>query len=106
MNRTPKNHVDISHCSFLLSPATSLIGGTGTPSARICLVGSTAPSLEAREGVDSESIKLTELVEFAFSLTPAPKGQEQFLGFPHLQPFRLYHATQLADSGHVAQALK
>lgn len=49
---------------------------------------------------------LTELVEFAFSLAPAVKGQEQFAGFPHLQAFRLFHATQLADAGHVSQAQK
>lgn len=92
--------------SFLLSPATSLIGGPGTPGARICLLGSPTPSLEARDGIDLESIQLTELVEFAFSLTPAIKGQEPFLGFAHLQSFRLYHATQLADSGNVGHAMK
>lgn len=47
---------------------------------------------------------LTELVEFALSLVPTAKGQEPFIGFPHLQAFRLYHAFCLADSGHVSQA--
>lgn len=57
-------------------------------------------------GVDLESIMLTELAEFAFSLAPTVKGQEPFAGFPHLQAFRLYHASLLADAGHVSQAQK
>lgn len=92
--------------SYLLSPATSLIGGAGTPAARICLLGSATPTTTSTEGIDLESIKLTELVEFAFSLAPTVKGQEPFLGFPHLQALRLYHATKLADAGHVSQASK
>lgn len=92
--------------SYLLSPATSLIGGVGTAAARICLLGSATPTTTSTDGIDLESVKLTELVEFAFSLAPTTKGQEPFLGFPHLQALRLHHAARLADAGHVAQALK
>lgn len=92
--------------SFLLSPSTSLIGGPATPSARITLLGTTTPSPTEKESIDVESVMLTELVEFAFSLAPTTKGQEPFLGFPHLQPYKLFHATLLADAGHVAQATK
>ncbi|GAA5975728.1 hypothetical protein JCM11641_005850 [Rhodosporidiobolus odoratus] len=93
-----------AHICYLLSPQTSLATGLGTPGSRIVLVGS-AP-FQVDGGLDLESVKLTELVEFAFSLTPTTKGHEPFVGFPHLQAFRLYHAAVLADEGHIPQALK
>lgn len=89
--------------SYLLSPATSPIGDAGGPSTRIVLVGAEVPT-RTNSAVGLESIMLTELVEFAFSLTTLVKGQEPFAGFPHLQAFRLYHANQLVDAGLVSQA--
>lgn len=71
--------------------------------ARIVLVGGESPATTSTE-TELENIMLTELVEFAFSLTPLVKGQEPFAGFPHLQAFRLQHATQLADAGQILQA--
>lgn len=62
------------------------------------------PTAWSTTGIDLESIMLTELVEFAFSLGPTTKGQEPFVGFPHLQAFRLYHACQLVDAGQISQA--
>ncbi|GAA5978058.1 hypothetical protein JCM5350_007383 [Sporobolomyces pararoseus] len=94
---------EAAHVCYLLSPQTSLVGGLGSVSSRISLVGS-VPS--PTTGIDLESVKLTELVEFGCSLTPTVKGQEPFTGFPHLQAFRLFHASALADSGNVPQALK
>ncbi|GAA6008207.1 hypothetical protein JCM11491_001929 [Sporobolomyces phaffii] len=95
--------IQASHVCYLLSPQTSLVGGFGSPTSRISLVGS-APS--PATGMDLESIKLTELIEFGCSLTPTVKGQEPFAGFPHLQAFRLVHASVLAESGNIPQALK
>lgn len=71
-----------------------MIGGDG---AKMSLVGGAA---------SDDSILLTEVVEYALSLTPAVKGQEPFIGFPHLQPYRLVHALHLLDEGQVAQARK
>ncbi|BGP16572.1 hypothetical protein JCM10213_000516 [Rhodosporidiobolus nylandii] len=96
--------VAAAHVCYLLSPQTSLATGLGTPGSRIVLLGST-PFLPDG-GIDLESVKLTELVEFALSLTPTIKGHEPFAGFPHLQAFRLYHAAVLAEQDRVAQALK
>lgn len=92
--------------SYLLSPATSPIGGVGSQSARLVLIGGAPPTNWSTAGIELESIMLTELVEFALSLAPAVKGQEPFAGFPHLQAFRLYHAGHLADAGQVSQAQK
>ncbi|BGP48551.1 hypothetical protein JCM10450v2_004427 [Rhodotorula kratochvilovae] len=95
---------DAAHICYLLSPQTSLAMGLGLPGSRITLLGSNPTA--ADHGIDLESIQLTELVEFALSLVPTIKGHEPFVGFPHLQAFRLYHAAALADAGHTAQAHK
>ncbi|GAA6060928.1 hypothetical protein JCM10212_003836 [Sporobolomyces blumeae] len=95
--------IEAAHVCYFLSPQTSLVGGIGSISSRISLIGS-APS--ASTGIDLESVKLTELVEFGCSLAPTVKGQEAFAGFPHLQAYRLLHAAALADGGNVPQALK
>jgi hypothetical protein len=49
---------------------------------------------------------LSEIVEFAYSLSTPPKGQEPFPGLPHLQPYRLIRAHQLAELGHVSLATR
>ncbi|GAA6001466.1 uncharacterized protein JCM10292_006268 [Rhodotorula paludigena] len=95
---------DAAHICYLLSPQTSLAMGFGLPGSRITLVGST-PQVNSTN-LEIESIQLTELVEFALSLVPTVKGHEPFVGFPHLQAFRLYHAAVLADAGQIAQAHK
>ncbi|BGO91738.1 hypothetical protein NBRC10512_006220 [Rhodotorula toruloides] len=93
---------DAAHVCYLLSPQTSLAQGLGMPTSRITLVGSSPLTGDAI--IDLESVKLTELVEFAFSLVPTVKGHDAFVGFPHLQAFRLYHAAVLADAGNIPQA--
>lgn len=93
-------------CSYLLSPGTSPIGGIGIPSTRIVLLGAAAPTIDNVAGIELESIILTELAEFAFSLAPTTKPQEPFAGFPHLQAFRLYHASLMVDAGLTLQAQK
>lgn len=76
------------------------------PLARIALLGAPSPSSISSSAIGTESIILTELVEFAFSLAPVVKSHEPFVGFPHFQAFRLLHASRLADAGHIAQAHK
>ncbi|KAK4701487.1 COPII coat assembly protein SEC16, partial [Phenoliferia sp. Uapishka_3] len=97
--------LDAAHVCYLLSPSTSPINGVGT-GAKFSLVGGEVPTPFTADGLDLESIMLTELVEFAFSLTPAIKGQDPFVGFPHLQALKLQYASELADAGLVSQAQK
>ncbi|KAI6109003.1 Sec23-binding domain of Sec16-domain-containing protein [Pisolithus croceorrhizus] len=76
--------VEAAHVCYMLSPQTSIIGGVGSPSARIILLGSQSPHSKP-----------------TFS---TPKGQESFLGFPHLQAYKLIRAVYLAEIGHVQAA--
>jgi hypothetical protein len=92
--------------SYLLSPQTSQLGGLGSPTTRLVLVGSASPAVTPAFSKDSDSLILSEIVEFAYSLSPPQKGQEPFPGLPHLQPYRLIRAHQLAELGHVQLATR
>ncbi|KAL5490502.1 hypothetical protein ACEPAI_5335 [Sanghuangporus weigelae] len=96
--------VEAAHCCYLLSPQSSPIGGTGAPSVRIILVGSQSPHHNASFFTDPDAFMFSEILEFALSLHPPPKGQEAFSGFPHLQVYRLIRAFQLAEMGYINAA--
>ncbi|KAF8964701.1 Sec23-binding domain of Sec16-domain-containing protein [Flammula alnicola] len=95
------NWVEAAHVCYLLSPQTSLIGGLGSPSARITLVGSRNPADVTK---DSDALIFSEILEFALSLVPTVKGQEPFHGIPHLQAYRFIRAVSLAETGDIQLA--
>ena len=97
-------HMHVS--SYLLSPQTSQLGGLKSPTTRLVLVGSASPTVTPTFSKDPDSLILSEIVEFAYSLPPSQKGQEPFPGLPHLQPYRLIRAHQLAELGHVQLAAR
>lgn|ERR1700743_526659 len=92
--------------SYLLSPQTSQLGGIGSSTTRLVLVGSAGPAIVPTFNRDPDSIILSEIVEFAYSLSIPQKGQEPFPGLPHLQPYRLIRAHSLAELGHVQLATR
>jgi len=92
--------------SYLLSPQTSQFGGLGSPTTRLVLVGSANPVVAPAFSKDPDPMILSEIVEFAYSLSTPQKGQEPFPGLPHLQPYRLIRAHQLAELGHVQLATR
>jgi len=87
--------------SYLLSPQTSVIGGLGSPSAKITVVGSKNPA-DIMKNMDS--LILSEILEFALALVPAIKGQDAFHGMPHLQAYRFIRAVSLAEIGDMQLA--
>ncbi|EIN07345.1 hypothetical protein PUNSTDRAFT_105006 [Punctularia strigosozonata HHB-11173 SS5] len=96
--------IEAAHACYLLSSQAHLIGGSRAPSARIVLVGSQSPHLRLNFHKDSDPVIFSEIAEFAASLTPAPKGQEPFPGWAHLQPYKLVRAYHLAELGHTQAA--
>ncbi|TFK42566.1 Sec23-binding domain of Sec16-domain-containing protein [Crucibulum laeve] len=90
---------DAAHACYLLSPQTSIMGGLGNPAFRIVLVGSQSPSLYPSFTRDPDPFIFSEIVEFALSLTPTVKGQEPFIGLPHLQAYRFVRAISLVELG-------
>lgn len=75
----------------------------GTTS-RFMLLGSRSPAHSPTICKDSDPIFFSEILEFAMSLATPSKGQEPFMGLPHLQPYRLIRAVSLAETGHVLLA--
>jgi hypothetical protein len=73
---------------------------------RIALLGSPTISNPDRPGLDLEAVMLTEVLEFALSLSPVPKNVEQFIGIPHLQAYRLALGLEYATFGLVDRANK
>ena len=92
--------------SYLLSPQTSQLGGLGSPTTRLVLVGSASPAVTPTFSKDPDAMILSEIVEFAYSLSTPQKGQEPFPGLPHLQAYKLIRAHQLAELGHVQLATR
>ncbi|KIK57809.1 hypothetical protein GYMLUDRAFT_61199 [Collybiopsis luxurians FD-317 M1] len=95
---------EAAHVCYLLSPQTSTVAGSQHPSARIVLLGSRNPHSFSNFMSDPDPIILSEIHEFALSLTPVPKGQEPFGGLPHLQGYRFIRAVCLAELGDVSNA--
>ncbi|KAG1808527.1 Sec23-binding domain of Sec16-domain-containing protein [Suillus variegatus] len=96
--------VEAAHVCYLLSPQTSPIGGIGSPSGRIVLIGSQNPHAWPSFYKDTDPIILSEITEFAFSLKSVTKGQEPFHGLPHLQAYKLIRASYLAEIGEIQAA--
>ncbi|KAJ7219322.1 Sec23-binding domain of Sec16-domain-containing protein, partial [Mycena pura] len=96
--------VEAAHACYLLSPQTSPIGGIGNPTARIVLLGSRSPQIWPSFYKDCDPLIFTEILEFALALTPPVKGQEPFVGLPHLQAYRFIRAMTLAELGELQHA--
>ncbi|KAG2144936.1 Sec23-binding domain of Sec16-domain-containing protein [Suillus cothurnatus] len=96
--------VEAAHVCYLLSPQTSPIGGIGSPSGRIVLIGSRNPHAWPSFYKDTDPIILSEIAEFAFSLKSVTKGQEPFHGLPHLQAYKLIRASYLSEIGEIQAA--
>ncbi|KAH7914707.1 Sec23-binding domain of Sec16-domain-containing protein [Hygrophoropsis aurantiaca] len=100
------NFVEAAHACYLLSPQTSVIGGVGSPSARVVLVGARSPHSSPSFAKDFDSIIFSEIAEFAFSLKQPAKGQDPFHGFPHLQAYKMIRASYLMEMGYVQVATR
>ncbi|KAF9464720.1 Sec23-binding domain of Sec16-domain-containing protein [Collybia nuda] len=99
------NHMyEAAHVCYLLAPQTSPLGGIGNPAARIVLVGSRSPQSLPSFAKDVDSIIFSEIVEFALSLTPTSRSQDNFQGIPHLQAYKFIRAMGLAEIGEITLA--
>ena len=79
------------------------MGGLGSPSSRITLLGCKNLSDAMK---DSDGLIFTEILEFAMSLAPVSKGQEVPHTLSYLQAHRFIRAVSLAESGYVQLAAR
>ena len=92
---------EAAHTCFLFARQMIKLGGADDSEANFVLLGSNHQIHDEILGQDLDSIMLTEIYEWASSLS-APSSAVQYI--PHLQPFKLIHAQELAASGQTAKA--
>lgn len=99
------NRVYAAHTCYLLSNGLSPIVGmeNGT---RLSLLGCHMQASNTGPGLNVEAVMLTEVLEFALSLAVIGKGQDNFIGIPHIQGYKLAVAYEYATSGLVTTAHK
>ncbi|KAF2652437.1 hypothetical protein K491DRAFT_663791 [Lophiostoma macrostomum CBS 122681] len=92
--------VEAAHICFIFARPTAYIGGADDSQSDIVLVGADHRSDPSGLGHDIEPILLTEVYEFALSLSA--QGGSHIV--PHLQNYKLAHAYTLAEYGYRSEA--
>lgn len=90
------NRIEAAHICFIFARAVALINGPDDPQADLVLIGADHKSNPLELGIELEPVLLTEVYEFALSLS-APTSS---FVLPHLQPYKLAHAYRLAEYGY------
>jgi hypothetical protein len=93
--------VEAGCCCFLFARAGTKVSGADDAEADWTLLGADGKTGQEVVGSDLDSILLTEIYEYASSLS-APANSPLYI--PHLQAYKLLHAQQLAAFGLKTQA--
>ena len=94
--------MEAAHTCFLFARQFVKVSGPDDAEAQVVLLGANHQSAaEETFGSDLDSILLTEVYEYAASLS-APSTAVSYI--PHLQAFKLVHAQELAAYGHKTKA--
>ncbi|KAK6541857.1 vesicle coat component [Orbilia ellipsospora] len=98
------NRIEAAHICYLFSlPAATFSGAEETSKTIFALLGANHVNNPFNYGRDLDAIILSEIYEFALSLVP---GAPTLTNIPHLLPFKLHHATILAQYGFKTEATK
>lgn len=93
--------IEAAHLCLLFTRSTGIFGGSEDALASVALLGADHQQQPFDYGRDLDSILLTEVYEFVRSvLAPAAS----LTVWPHLQSYKLYHATLLAEHGYRSEA--
>lgn len=90
---------EAAHTCFLFARVLAKHTGADDPEATFVLLGANHQRPEESLGSDLDSIILTEIYEWALSLS-----QHRAEYIPHLQAYKLKHAQELAAAGLTSQA--
>ena len=94
--------IEAAHVCFLFSRGVSRFGGLDDPETDFSLLATSVTGPFAQATNDLDAILLTEVYEFALSLS-GPTMQQYI---PHLQAYKLHHAHTLAEYGYRNEALQ
>ncbi|KAL6705408.1 vesicle coat component [Coniothyrium glycines] len=97
---TQYGRIEAAHICFIFARSVVNINGADDPQADLVLLGADHRKDPSELGIDIESIMLTEVYEFALSLSA--QGGSHII--PHLQNYKLAHAYQLAEHGRRTDA--
>ncbi|KAF2840301.1 hypothetical protein M501DRAFT_1002627 [Patellaria atrata CBS 101060] len=89
--------VEAAHTCYLFARPLVHLSGADDPISNIVLLGFDHMNHRLETGSDLESILLTEVYEYALSLSGSTP-------IPHLQPYKLQHALTLAEYGYRSEA--
>jgi hypothetical protein len=92
--------VEAAHICFILGRSVAHVSGVDDAQTDLVLIGIDHKQHPTELGIDLEPILLTEVYEFALSLS-APVNSHIM---PHLQNYKLAHACQLAENGYRTEA--
>ncbi|OAL55554.1 hypothetical protein IQ07DRAFT_529195 [Pyrenochaeta sp. DS3sAY3a] len=94
------NRVEAAHICFIFARPVLNLNGVDDAQADLVLFGADHRQNPLEVGVELEPILLTEVYEFAMSLS----SQSGSHIIPHLQNYKLAHAYQLAEFGYRTEA--
>ena len=92
--------VEAAHICFIFARSVIKIGGIDDIQADLVLIGADHRQYPLETGIELEPILLTEVFEFAMSLSSPSVPYV----LPHLQHYKLAHAYQLAENGYKTDA--
>lgn len=92
--------VEAAHICYIFARSSAHIGGVDDPQSDVVLIGADHRSTPLDVGRDLESVLLTEVYEFALSLSASNSSTS----LPHLQTYKLAHAYTLAEFGYRNEA--
>ncbi|KAH8712164.1 Sec23-binding domain of Sec16-domain-containing protein [Phaeosphaeriaceae sp. PMI808] len=92
--------VEAAHVCFIFARSVAHVSGVDAAQADLVLIGIDHKQNPTELGIDLEPILLTEVYEFALSLSA--QGGSHII--PHLQNYKLAHAYQLAEYGYRTDA--
>ncbi|KAI9759234.1 MAG: vesicle coat component, partial [Candelina submexicana] len=94
--------VEAAHICYIFARSFSVFGGADDPKTSMTLLGADHVHQPFHLAHTLDPLLLSEVYEFALSLAASSAS----LVVPHLQAYKLYHATILAEYGYRAEALE
>ncbi|OCL04094.1 hypothetical protein AOQ84DRAFT_301534 [Glonium stellatum] len=92
--------IEAAHICYMFARSSAHLGGVDDPQSDVVLIGADHRNTSLDVGRDVESILLTEVYEFALSLSASNSAAT----LPHLQTYKLAHAYTLAEFGYRNEA--
>ena len=92
--------VEAAHVCYIIARSVAHVNGVDDAQADLVLIGTDHKQMPTEVGIELEPILLTEVYEFALSLS-AQAGSHIM---PHLQNYKLVHALELAEHGYRTEA--